>query len=107
MTAPITEQEVEAMASNLDNYGSRLTPSLEATGVYRAAALLRRLWAERDALRKERDALRSLYQRAFSCAARLTNYVEDRPGLRQIERDMAKIEADYRAAVAQLREGTK
>ena len=92
MTTPITEQEVEAMAQRIAQWADFNRAE--------AAALLRRLWAERD-------ALRSLYQRAFSCAARLTNYVEDRPGLRQIERDMAKIEADYRAAVAQLREGTK
>ena len=62
-----------------------------------AALATERAEAEVAALRKERDAMRSLCQRTFSCAAGLTHYVGDRPGLRMIERDMAKIEADYRA----------
>jgi hypothetical protein len=58
--------------------------------------------AERDALWVSIKQWRSLYRRAFNCAAGLTNYVEDRPGLRSIEKDMAMIESEARAA---LKEG--
>ena len=44
MTAPITEQEVEAMAQRIAQWSDFNRAE--------AAALLRRLWAERDALLK-------------------------------------------------------
>lgn len=39
-------------------------------------------------------AWKALYRRAFNVAASLSNYVEDRPGLRQAEREMEDIERE-------------
>jgi len=88
----MTPGELQAALAKSRAEASGLSQSMIDAGKYVAE-----LRAEVAALRKERDAMRSLCQRTFSCAAGLTNYVGDRPGLRMIERDMAKIEADYRA----------
>jgi hypothetical protein len=58
-----------------------------------------RLTAERDALRAEVERWKGLYRRALNAANWLTNYVEDRPELRRIERELEKITGDARAAI--------
>jgi len=45
----------------------------------------------------EQAKLSSLLHRAISCAHGLTNYVESRPGLTAIERELAAIEAEFKA----------
>ena len=56
--APITEQEVEAMAQRIAQWSDFNRAE--------AAALLRRLWAERDALRQDAQRYRLLRDRAPS-----------------------------------------
>lgn len=54
---------------------------------------------ELAALRQRAEAWQALYRRAINEANGLTNYVEDRPELRDAERRIAAIEAEARAAI--------
>jgi hypothetical protein len=52
-----SEEELERWSSTTKDY--QLTPSMRAGTTAIAAATIRALWAERDALRKERDQWRT------------------------------------------------
>lgn len=88
-----------------------LAAELEADGFspkahYGAAAELRRLSAveaERDALLADTERWRSLYTRAINEANGLTNYVEDRPGLRRAEKQLEAIQREARAIDAAMK----
>lgn len=63
-----------------------------------------------ERVREQAASWRRLYRRAINAANGLTNYVEDRPELRRIERDIEAIHRDARAedefaARAELGEG--
>ena len=51
---------------------------------------------ERD---ERAETWKALYRKAVNCANGLTNYVEDRPELRRIERELTAIESAARAAL--------
>ena len=57
------------------------------------------LIAENEALRNSAKRWEKLYRRALSEANGLTNYVEDRPGLRSAERRIAALQDEARAAL--------
>lgn len=55
--------------------------------------------AELEALRADAETWKALYRRALNAANGLTNYVEDRPELSKIERELVAVEAAARAAL--------
>ena len=60
---------------------------------------LRAALAELEALRADAETWKALYRRALNAANGLTNYVEDRPELSKIERELIAVEAAARAAL--------
>lgn len=60
---------------------------------------LRAALAELEALRADAETWKALYRRALNAANGLTNYVEDRPELSKIERELVAVEAAARAAL--------
>lgn len=72
---------------------------------YQAAAAREAASVER--VREQAASWRKLYRRAINAANGLTNYVEDRPELRRIERELEAMERDARAEDARAELGEK
>ena len=64
-----------------------------------ATAALSAQATEVEALRADAETWKALYRRALNAANGLTNYVEDRPELSKIERELVAVEAAARAAL--------
>lgn len=62
-----------------------------------AAEEIAALKAENERLRADAERWKGLYRRALNAANGLTNYVEDRPELRRIERELEAVENAARA----------
>lgn len=98
-----TEAEPALSAEQIERWKQRMN-DLQAIGVAMppgsnvlADMALSSLTARDEGI----EATAKLYRRAFNCAAALTNYCEDRPGLKKVEKEMAEIEDAFRALKGQ------
>jgi hypothetical protein len=89
----------EACAGVMGRWDEALTQPIPKPGTL-GDEKMERLYRDTEALRKDAELWQGLYCRAVNAANGLTNYVEDRPELRRIERELEAIQKVARECAA-------